>query len=330
MLNDSSTVDVSLPTAAANLPAHLLEDVSCCVCGADHYTILTHADFPEGISSSDLLAIYRSSSDQKLMDQMVQCRQCSFVYLNPRVKSSIIVDSYKSAVDPVFFKQNPLRVRTFKKSLAKIIKGYGIAPSKDKTVLDVGCAGGAFPKAAHDLGFRAIGIEPSRWLVDEGKKLYGIDLRAGLLEEQNIPPESCHIVTMWDVIEHLTTPQAVLKQLHSVLRNDGLLVVNYPDYGSLARLILQRRWPFFLSVHLFYFTRQTIKRFLRDNGFEVLGFKPYWQTLELGYVLQRAAAYLPMIGLIAKAVNAMGLGSLPLTYNMGQTMVIARKAHGTS
>jgi hypothetical protein len=52
---------------------------------------------------------------------------------------------------------------------------------------------------------------------------------------------------------------------------------------------------------------------------------PHWQQLQLGYVLKRGAALVPPVKLFEGAVNGIGLGSVPFTYNMGQTLVIARR-----
>ena len=84
---------------------------------------------------------------------------------------------------------------------------------------------------------------------------------------------------------------------------------------------------FNLTVHLYYFDPRTLGDLLRRTGFVPLRFRPYFQTLELGYVAQRAAAYLgPLGGLGTGAVRAAGLARVPLQYWVGQTLVVARRA----
>jgi 2-polyprenyl-3-methyl-5-hydroxy-6-metoxy-1,4-benzoquinol methylase len=192
-------------------------------------------------------------------------------------------------------------------------------------VLDVGCAGGAFPKAAKDLGFDVVGVEPSTWLAEQGRSLYGLDIRAGLLQDQNFPDQSFDLISLWDVIEHLPDAHAVVGDIHRLLRPGGHLIVNTPDYGSLARKLLGPKWPMLLSVHLIYFTQETMRDFLRRDDFEVVDFRPFWQTLQLGYVLKRASAYFSVFGLAQKATDALRLSGIPLTYNIGQSFVLARR-----
>jgi 2-polyprenyl-3-methyl-5-hydroxy-6-metoxy-1,4-benzoquinol methylase len=322
---DATLVDQRCPQGAAESLPSLLERVRCPICGSDEFCLLREATYGPGLAREDLLEIYRSSSDHTLMDQLVECAGCGLPYLNPRVRASVILESYSSAVDSRFAEQNPERIATFRRVFQKWLRRFGLEPTRVKTLLDVGCAGGAFPKVASDLGFSAIGVEPSRWLCEFGRQQYGLDLRPGTLEEQDFPPDSFDVLTMWDVVEHLFDPERTMAEAHRVLKSDGYLIINYPDYSSLPRRLLGYRWPFFLSVHLFYFNPRTMRRFLERFGFQVVEVRPYLQTLRLEYVLERAAVAFRVFALARRLAIALRLGGLPVTYYIGQTMVTARK-----
>jgi 2-polyprenyl-3-methyl-5-hydroxy-6-metoxy-1,4-benzoquinol methylase len=302
----------------------LIETVECPNCSNQRYHTLKPANYPEGLSRAELLNMYSASSDHVLFDALVRCDNCSLVYLNPRIRKDLIIESYSNATDPTFIAQNEERIATFKGSLKRLGDRYGITPQTARRVLDVGCAGGAFPKAAHDFGFDVIGVEPSKWLANQGRVLYGLDLRSGLLKDQDFPDHSFDLVCLWDVIEHLPDARDVVSDIHRLLKPGGYFVVNCPDYGSLARKLLGRKWPMLLSVHLIYFTRETVTDFLRRSNFEVVEFRPFWQTLQLGYVLKRASAYFGIFGMLQKLTEATRLQRVPLTYNIGQSFVLAR------
>lgn len=307
----------------ASVTSEVTESVVCAVCGADDFNVLQAAKYPPQLTATDFLKMYHSSSDQILLDQVVQCRQCDLVYLNPRIRSDIILQAYSDAVDSTFIAQNPLRVRTFYRTLEKLKNELGL--KEKQKVLDIGCAGGAFLKAASDLGFKTTGVEPSRWLCEFGKKEYGLDLRPGVLADHKFEVDSFDLITMWDVIEHLTDPKKELSRIREILKPDALLVLNYPDVESWACRILGKKWPFYLGVHLIYFSPQTITRLLKESGYEVLSIRPFWQTLELGYVFQRASAYFSAFNWLKRLVSFLKMDKLPFTYNVGQTTVIARK-----
>jgi hypothetical protein len=90
--------------------------------------------------------------------------------------------------------------------------------------------------------------------------------------------------------------------------------------------MMGRRWVFLLSVHLYYFTAQTIRALLEKTGFTLLRRRLHWQTLELGYILFRMEAYLPRLAAFAgKVIRALRLEHLQIPYWMGQALVIAEK-----
>lgn len=300
------------------------ETIVCPLCGEARFRILAKARFPSELTQDFLTQTYRSSSDQTLYEQIVRCAGCGLVYLNPRLRSDLIIGAYAAGEDQAFVEQDTMRARTFSSALHDLARRFGFTPSPATKVLDIGCAGGAFVRAATDFGVSASGIEPSRWLAEHAHS-QGLDVRPGTLAEHSFPEASFDMVTLWDVIEHLTDPGSELERIYRILKPSGLLVVNYPDYGSLPARFMGRKWPFLLSVHLIYYTRRTMRRQLAAKGFVVVDMERHWQTLELEYVLKRAGAYFGLFRLLATAVRRLGLSRLPIKYWIGQTRVVARK-----
>jgi SAM-dependent methyltransferase len=245
------------------------------------------------------------------------------VYINPQPRADLILEGYAEAKDPVFAAQNEARIRGFRKTLESVVKRLGMPPA-GKRVLDVGCAGGAFLVAARDMGFTVTGIEPARWMAAYGRENYQLEIRDGILESGAFEEHSFDVITLWDVIEHLPQPLETLQIARSLLKPGGVLLVNYPDIGTLAARTLGRRWPFWLSVHLIYYTRKTMTEQLRRAGFSTLWFESFWPVLPLGYIAQRAAPYGKPLELLRRVITALGIGKLWLTYNVGQTLAIAK------
>lgn len=302
-----------------------LETISCPLCSGTDFSVVYHGNFPEVLSREFLVNVYRSSSDQTLFEQVVRCVKCKLVYLNPRLKPELIVGSYAEGEDTDFVKQDNFRIQTFMSALRRLSRDHGLVLSRKTRVLDVGCAGGAFLRAARDIGVSAIGIEPSRWLSEYARSTHQLDVRSGTLSDHSFSDASFDLVTLWDVIEHVPDPKVELREIRRILKPKGLLVVNYPDFGSLVAKILGRKWPFLLSVHLVYYTRRTLRLQLSKAGFKVVRIRPHWQTLELRYILKRMAVYVPLVRFFGAAAEKIGLGSLPVTYWMGQTQVVARR-----
>jgi 2-polyprenyl-3-methyl-5-hydroxy-6-metoxy-1,4-benzoquinol methylase len=310
----------------------LTETVACPLCKSTQFKTVRPAAYPSddtGKLAEDLARAYSAAAESKLLDAITYCCECSLLYLNPRIRQDMIVESYVSATEstenPIFVRQGESRIATFRRNLSYLLRKYGLRPSRDKFVLDIGCAAGAFPKAAHDLGFSAVGVEPNRRAADLARARYGLDIRAGTLEEQDFSGRKFDMITLWDVIEHLVDPVQVAEIARGHLKNDGLLVVNFPNHDSIMRKVMGKRWPMYANVHLTYFTSDTMTKLLNTTGYDVVEIRPFFQTLELGYLVKRTAALFPALGWVDRLINASPASRWPTTYNLGQSLLVARK-----
>ena len=143
--------------------------------------------------------------------------------------------------------------------------------------------------------------------------------------EQNYPARSYDVVTLWDVLEHTPDPKTEVRETHRLLKEDGLLVINYPDIGSWIARLMGRSWVFLLDVHLYYFTRATIRKLLEDAGFEIVRIRPHFQRLGCGYVLRAQCRTSAHPRSRWPPLPSLGLAEWQVPYWMGQTLVIARK-----
>ncbi len=297
-------------------------NVVCPVCASDHYSVKYQSGWPEDIEFGCLIDVYSSSSDHKLLDRLVICNSCGLGYLNPRLDDKTVFQSYSIGEDTNFVAQDKFRISTFNNFLKRFKKKYALNPGSK--VLDIGTAGGAFLEAARMQGLDAYGVEPSKWLSSYARSK-GLNVVTGSLDDAKFDKYSFDVVTLWDVIEHLTDVNNVLESIHKLLNPNGLLVVNFPDFGSFPAKILGKKWPFLLSVHLLYFNRQNMKLLLEKNGYCLVEVSRHAQSLGLGYVLMRASAYFPFIRIFEKLSFKLGISNIPIIYWIGQTRIIAKK-----
>jgi len=297
-----------------------MEKVTCPICRSENYEIKIPAKYDKE-TQKDLTQKYRSSGDETLIDQVVEC-ECGMVYVNPRPEADKIVEGYSEGSDENFVSQAKGRELTFKKCLNIIEKHK---PNKGK-VLDVGTAGGSFLKVAKDNGWEVKGVEPNKWLCNWGQQNYGIKIEQGVLTKELFEGEKFDVITLWDVLEHVPDPNQTLEIVHSLLKDDGLLIVNYPDYNSSVGKVLGNRWMFWLSVHLFYYTKKTIVQQLRMQSFEVIKIRKHWQTLNLGYLVFRMKAYSKLLHKLGNVfVKVFKADKWMIPYYLGQEIVIAKK-----
>ena len=255
---------------------------------------------------------------------MVKCKNCEFQYLNPRINSKIIFDSYKLNSDEIHVGQDKNRIKTFKKSIKKIIKNLKIDKLHLYKFLDIGSASGAFLKTIKDLGFLEEGYEPSKWMVEYGKKNYDVNIKQGSIENVN-DANKYDFISFWDVLEHVTNLNETLTKVQKISKKNTILIINVPNIDSVACKLTGFKWPFYLNVHLYYFSNSSIKKILKKYDFELVESFPHFQYLEIGYLCSRAKKYLSFFSIIEKIFSIFGMTNLPIIYNLGQTTFVFKK-----
>ena len=109
----------------------------------------------------------------------------------------------------------------------KTVLKYKLPPAD---VLEVGCAHGGFVSILHKAGYEATGLELSPAIVEYAKKTFEVPILCGPVETQKINPDSLDVIVLMDVIEHLVDPASTIQHCISVLKKDGILIVQCPRY----------------------------------------------------------------------------------------------------
>jgi hypothetical protein len=301
------------------------QDIVCNLCGGsdvlvEHKRIDAAEDLP-------LEKKYSAAQSSLCTDRVVRCKACGLVYISPRIGGTTILDSVASGDDKEYVSQREGRMNTFRENIG-ILERYS---GKKGMLLDVGAAAGFFVKVAKESGWDAIGVEPNGWLAEYGRGEMGQDIRTGTIDSVCLAAGSLDAITMWDVLEHMTDPKSAIKKANIMLKKEGIILVCYPDHNSIFSRVLGRRWWFFLSHHLYYFTPKTIERMLNEEGFNVVGSHRLIQKLKIGYMLAMASRLLGK-GLIGSffsgatgITKAVGLSNLNIPYYGGQRIVVAIK-----
>jgi len=299
---------------------NLFEEVACNLCGSREYTVKYRVS--PTADDVDFTEMYSSSSGVIGKDRLVKCANCGLIYVSPRLRKQVILDGYAAGNDENYISQSRGRIETFQKGLRFVEK---FKPGRGR-ILDVGAAAGFFLKVAGENGWEAYGVEPSAWLAEYGRRQFQVNLQPGTLKDGNFSDEFFDAVTLWDVLEHTTDPLAELREVHRILKRGGVVVINYPNIGSLMARLAGKRWWFILSVHLFYFTPKTIAAMLEKAGFEVEASKRHYQKLSFSYLIFRLEPYSRFA---SKALNmlctAFRLSNLQIPYYAAQRVVAARK-----
>ena len=294
------------------------QPVLCPVCGASDFQVL----YTPWHTVTDPVKLFGAASGERGTQQIVRCTnaECRMMYVNPRYPDAVILEGYEGADDQGHDTQHESRVLTFLRSLEKTCGA--VAEARRCKALDVGCAGGAFVEAARRYGYDATGLEPSRQLAASARAR-GLNVIQGTLDSFH-PSEKYDVVSLWDVLEHVTDPIATLKACRALLNPKGVLIVNYPDSGTWQAKMAGKNFWWFLSVHLHYFDRHSIRVILEKTGFELFSTRRHFQQLQLGYLFEVGRIYSPPLASLGSKLVPEFLKRRLVPYYASQTTALAR------
>ena len=301
-----------------------MEYVACNLCSSRNSEILYPSTLPASPTAGDIEHFRCTSDNYGRHHTIVKCRSCGLVYVNPHRNADAILHNYEEVVDNLYVEEREGRVLTFQRNLRPLEEL--MPPDRGRRLLDVGCHIGVFLEIAQERGWEAWGIEPSHWAAREARSR-GLQVIEGTLDDVHLAEEAFDVITLWDVIEHLTDPLRELRESYRLLRKGGLICSHTMNVESPLARLMGPRWPWLMEMHLYYFSPRTLGEMLRKAGFTVVKMVNQGRFLRLGYLTTRIKPYSSLIaGGMSRLVTALGLKDKAVPINLGDLFTaFARK-----
>lgn len=275
----------SVSTANPETPAAAPQQC-CWVCGSSRADRWKARSLERPLEPDDL-----AITDKRygLTLGLFRCRECGFIFADGADLRELVA-LYSSLDDPGYI--DTLEPRTLQ--MRWLMSSALAARPQAKTMLDVGAGAGLLVKEGKARGLDAVGVEPSRALVQAGIEKFQVQLHAGEYPHPALAGRTFDLVFLIDVIEHVADPVGLLKHLAAALAPGGALVLVTPDVRSLCAHLPGQRWWHFRLAHVGYFDRQTLGKAAAAAGLRpVRFFRAKW-FFRVRYLAQRAGEYLPV------------------------------------
>ena len=290
--------------------------MKCWICGSDKNKFLWGKEFKEGLSPSDF-AITNDQYGKTL--PLYECQNCSFTYAYPLPDN--ILALYEDLEDELYVDSLEPRFKEMKHLLEM---GLNFHPPA-KSILDVGAGVGLLVKAAKEKGIEATGIEPSKWLVSQSKKLFDIELIEGIVPDKKLENKKFDLIFAVDVIEHLSEPVEFLKILSSYLNENGVILIATPDSGSfLAKKMGANGWHYRIA-HIGYFNNKSMELAVSKADLKIEKFGRQNWYLPFGYLLKRLSKYLPVNFLVDRLHKFPKIDNMTIRLNLRDNLVVLLK-----
>ncbi len=214
-----------------------------------------------------------------------QCNACKFVFVYPvpRDLATVYGENYFHDMGGQEFGYSDYD--SDKDPMRHIFEHYldiFEAHSKNKSLLDVGCATGYFLDCAKERGWKTYGVEISAYAAQEATSR-GHTTYVGELPKLSIT-ERVDVVTLWDVLEHVDDPRAYLEASHHLLNDGGYLAINTVDISSLWARTMRKRWHLIVPPeHIHYYTPDNLTQLLEQTGFETIDVRKVGKKFSLTY-----------------------------------------------
>lgn len=201
-----------------------------------------------------------------------ECQSCGFVFTNPRPSSSFLKQYYSTSSASSYFQANiiePTREYRIKHIFAPRARWLDSLFEFKGSILDIGCSTGFLLEEMRNLTWQVFGSEYS-------------DTAASILNSKSIPnssndisdtntfkPSSYDLVTLFEVLEHISDFRETLLAIHTILKTSGKLVISVPNIKSFEFDALKTLHTNICPpAHLNYFSPSNI-RYLEQFGFEL-------------------------------------------------------------
>lgn len=157
-------------------------------------------------------------------------------------------------------------------TLKQKVRSIGNPNPGENKLLDFGAGTGDFLQFAKNKAWEVYGIEPNDQARNLAKEK-GLNLFFSLEEFKN---DQFDVITLWHVLEHIPNLKECLRQLQTLLKPGGILVIAVPNYKSWDAKKYKGFWAAYdVPRHLWHFDRESMKHLL-PKSFKQTKTKPMW------------------------------------------------------
>lgn len=246
--------DILFDNETKGLKTEYAETICCPVCGSNKAKLLFEKDW---------FYYWR-------------CRNCSMVYMNPRMNLAATHSFYNSDVNKIYNETKFDEVSPSTEMDDQI--NYGnlklleqIAGKEKGTLLEIGSAKGYFLIKAKEAGYDVFGLELNQPNYEYSRKILGDCIMDIDLFDVKFEDGKFDVVYMRDVIEHIASPLEFLKEINRITKPGGLIFLETHNIDSwINRSARENHTVIFGFEHPNHWSPKTLSLALQKTGYQVI------------------------------------------------------------
>jgi 2-polyprenyl-3-methyl-5-hydroxy-6-metoxy-1,4-benzoquinol methylase len=206
-----------------------------------------------------------------------RCQKCLTLFCSPRPTDEDLVEYYTKFESALYLREILLKTDIDRKVIqhlsrtSKIIKELKIFFNDNVlTTADIGAGTGSFSRALKDSNFfkKVIAFDFNEECVMTCNR-NGIEAYQGSINR--IEDNSIGLLTMNDLVEHLSSPLFFLKKCYSKIISNGMIFITTPNgEGFDFKILNDKTVNITPPEHLNYFNPNSIKILMKRAGFKIV------------------------------------------------------------
>lgn len=202
--------------------------------------------------------------------KVVSCEFCGFCFAD--------FDISKSDYDYYYEFYNVYSTRALKTNINNIfindiLKLLTKYANLEANILDVGAGKGELLKALKEKCFRnLVGLDPNISSVNKMKEI-GLEAYQGNINNSKLKlNRKFDVIFITGVMEHLINPMYSIENIKTVLKDNGMIILNIPNFSFIHKS--ENLIPMhFHHEHINYFSRESIVEMMKNVNMEEIDFK---------------------------------------------------------
>ena len=214
------------------------------------------------------------------------CKHCGLLRIDPYLDDVSLQKFYNTDYDKIY--RTTLSQKHFFNEQVKSGERILSAVSKIKSdlneaiVMEIGCSMGGNLLPFKRVGCSVFGADYNEDHVCKGRQL-GMDLRVGSWSQlQDAAPAD--ILILSHVLEHMTDPIAFLKNIMTLVKDDGFLYIAVPAVEDIPESYDHDIMLWLQNAHAYNFSNVTLKEVVAHGGA-----KPVWDNGKGIVIAQKTA-----------------------------------------
>ncbi len=208
--------------------------------------------------------------------KLLKCNACQTRFLSPPPSDEQLIQAYGRDYygegDQKFNKLTQYILDALKKRSSHYFTKH--LRENDK-ILDIGCGDGSFLMALKQRkNLELFGLEIEGESANRARTKKAINLKISEFKEEIYDADLFDAISIIHVFEHLPQPRMALKEIHRILKRDGIFFIEIPNIESWQAKLFGKNWLHLDPPrHLNMMSPNTLIKELENIGFQVIDSK---------------------------------------------------------